>query len=287
MRLGAPRPSGPTTRAIWSVRAVARAPRLVALLAAGVVALVGLKALVEPVPRHAAMTRDAAPRDAVAAGFAEAFARAYFTFDADAPDARERSVARFMPRSAAPLIDSGPRRSEKVLWTGVAAESWRGARRGVITVAVETETSRRYLAVTVERDERGLLYVPSPPALVGPPPVATAAAAPAERDVEDPALRAVATRVVTNYLAREREDLTADLAPGAVVSLADARMRVASVDGVTWADGRRGRIAVAVIATGRDGLRLALRYELGITRRAGRWLVQLVHTNPAAREAAS
>jgi len=92
---------------------------------------------------------------------------------------------------------------------------------------------------------------------------------------------------VTNYLAREREDLAADLAPGAVVSLTDAPMRVASVDGVTWADGRRGRIAVAVTATGRDGLRLALRYELGITRRAGRWLVQVVHTNPAAREAAS
>ena len=175
-------------------------------------------------------------------------------------------------------LDAPTKTDVAVSWTAVVGVASQSGRRSVVTVAAETSLGVLHLAVSVERDERGALSVAGTPALVGPP--ITARAKPrVEREVDDESLRAVAGRVVKNYLTRERDDLAADLAPGAVVSLPDLRLRVGSVDGVTWS-GRR--VAVAVTARGRDGLRLALRYELVVVRRGGRWLVRTVHTNPAA-----
>ena len=105
-----------------------------------------------------------------------------------------------------------------MLWTA-AAGARRSGNRQTVTVAAQTSAGPVYLAVPVARDERGFLYVAAYPALVGPPATNTAADAPTEEDVEDPRLRDVVERAITNYLAGEKRNLLADLAPEAVVSL--------------------------------------------------------------------
>jgi hypothetical protein len=106
-------------------------------------------------------------------------------------------------------------------------------------VVAEVSGETFYLAVPVERGERGLLAVATYPALVGAPATDRDIAAPAEREVDDPELRTVSERAVRNYLAGERRDLAADLADGATVSLPAMRLRVDAVESITWADGRR------------------------------------------------
>ena len=267
---------------LWRLRAVARAPRLIALAACVILAALGVRALLVEEPPERRTDAGSAMRDLAVEAFAEAFTRTYLTWDAEAIDERARALERYAPRADAFALDSVPRRPQSVAWTAVVADTAVGGRRRRVTVTAETSTAIVHLAVTVGRDGRGSLFVELPPAIVGQPPVATTAQQRPEDEVDDAELRSVAARVVKNYLAREREDLAADLAPRAVASLPAMPMRAASVDGVTWVDEGRRRVAVTVTAAGRDGLRLALRYELAVTRRAGRWLVRTVHVNPAA-----
>ena len=145
----------------------------------------------------------------------------------------------------------------------------------MITVAAQTTRQLLYLAVPVHRTERGFLVVPRYPALVGPP-VSDPGAAPAEeRDVSDGALRAVAERAVTNYLAGQRANLLADLDPAAVVSLPPALLDVRSVRSITKAraTGSRSRSAPR---TTRHPVDAALRAE-------GRAPRPLVRTRDRAR----
>jgi hypothetical protein len=134
------------------------------------------------------------------------------------------------------------------------------------------------LAVPVAWDGEGRMVVPAAPALVGPPLTATTNTGAVERDVEDTQLRAVCERVVRNYLAGDRQDLRADLAPGARVSLPALSLRVRGVQDVTWAS--PSRVAVTVDAAGPGGALAALRYELAVSRSGGRWLVTSVVVDP-------
>ena len=265
------------------LRWAARAPRVAAIAACIVLSLLGLRTLLGPASTRATPPPKAPGLDVSAAAFGEAFARAYFTFDPDAPERRERAVASFMPGRELP-VDELPDRAGRVVWSTVAATEPAGRRRLIVTVALETTDGLRHLAVTVVRDDRGRLFIAAPPALIGPPPVAAEAETAIEEEVDDPALRALAGRVSRNYLARERDDLAADLDAGAIVSLPPIALRVTSVDAVTRA--AAAKVAVTVTATGADGLRLSLRYELAVVRRSGRWLVRTVHVNPPATEAA-
>src|SRR5262249_41368480 len=92
-----------------------------------------------------------------------------------------------------------------------------GAR--LLTVAVDTDRHGLLdVSVPVRRDAHGRVQLAGYPALIGPP--ATAAAAPpALRAVADRGVARAARRAVANYLARDAEDLQADLAPGARVAL--------------------------------------------------------------------
>ncbi|HWT95364.1 MAG TPA: conjugal transfer protein, partial [Solirubrobacteraceae bacterium] len=251
---------------------------LAACSAAAVLALVGLKALLAPTPAPLPAPAITATAPPVVGAFAEAFTRAYFTVD---PADRERwsqAVGTFAP-SGTLVLTPPSERAVRVTWTSVVNSATTAARNVVVTVVADTSVGVLHLAVPVARDRDGALRVSAPPALVGGPPVTQDAGPRVEREVDDEALRAVAGRVVKNYLARERDDLAADLAPGAVVPLPDLRLRVTSVEAVTWSG---HRVAVAVSARGREGLRLELRYELAVIRRGGRWLVRTVHTNPVA-----
>jgi hypothetical protein len=216
-------------------------------------------------------------------GFAQGFARAYLSWDAQQPDRHQRQVAAFL--SGTLDGDGGlqmpARGQQQVLWTTAIQDEPDAHGDRLITVAAQTTQQLLYLAVPVHRTARGFLVVPRYPALVGPP-VSDPGAEPAEeRDVSDGGLRAVAQRAVTNYLAGERTDLLADLDRAAVVSLPTAVLDVRSVRSITKA--ARDRVAVELTAADAMGTHWTLRYELTVVRR-DRWYVRAIEPDPVAAE---
>lgn len=268
-------------RSLRAIRWRARAPRLLVGSCIALLALAGLRGTLAPAERETATAREAAGPDLRAGAFAEAFARAYLTWEPDHPDSREQRLARFLSHEVD--IDAGmtpdARRAQRVGWTAVAAER-RGGSRTTVVVAVEANAKLIYLAVPVERDERGLLAVATYPALVGAPASDPDISAPSEQDVDDPELRAVSERAVRNYLAGQRRNLVADLADGAIVALPSKRLTVEGVDSITWAAGRR--VAVQVSAGDAGSATWTLRYELTVVRRE-RWYVRALHVNPRSK----
>ena len=272
-----------TVRPARVTRRLARTPGMLAILALVLLAAVGVKATVAP--RTPAARPSRAPvvggHDITEQGFAQAFARAYLSWDARRPDQHQRQVAAFL--SAGLDGDGGlqlpPRGQQQVLWTA-AIEDQPGAHGDrAITVAAQTTRQLLYVAVPVHRTARGFLVVPRYPALVGPP-ISDPGAAPAEeRDVSDGALRAVAERAVTNYLAGQRTNLLADLDPGAVVSLPTATLAVRSVRSITKA--APDRVALEVNAADDAGIQWTLRYELAVVHR-DRWYIRAIEPDPGA-----
>jgi hypothetical protein len=272
-----------TVRPAHTTRRRARVPSRIAIGALLVLAAVGVKATVAP--RTPSITAAAAPtsdaRDITTQGFAQAFARAYLSWDARDPEQHQRQVAPFLSRS---LDGDGglqvpPRGRQQVLWSTAIQDQPDARRDRVITVAVQTTRPLLYLAVPVHRTERGFLVVRQYPSLVGPPVSDPAVAPPEEPDVTDDGLRAVAQRAITNYLAGERTNLLADLDAGAVVSLPTVTLDVRSVRSITQA--ARDRVAVEVSASDATGTQWTLRYELAVVHR-DRWYVRTIQTTPVA-----
>ena len=265
-------------------RARARAPKFLFMAVTLLLVFVGLRELVAPAGPAPARTSVPAV-DHAAEDFAQRFARAYLAWDFSAPAARDRALRSLVPddlEGDAGLTPAGG--SQEVLWTQVAQnqEAIAGGRVIVIAAGVSTQDAPLYLAVPVYRAEDGAIGLADYPSLVGPPTVARGELGDRE-EVEDEAILAVANRVVGNYLAGERANLAADLAPEARVSLPTRALRVLSVADVVWARGE-GSSAVLVTATARDQDRAVwtLTYEVGIDMRRGRPYVTFVETVPNA-----
>jgi hypothetical protein len=255
------------------------APRLVAGALVAVLCLAGIRSMFRPAPVVPPAPKVVLP-DQPAEGFAEAFARAYLSWDSAAPDRHERQVAGFVSSD----LDAGAglqvpnTGSQQVQWTTVDADRPAGKRRRLVTVAAQTSAGLVHLAVLVARTDRGLLYVPDYPAILGPPPATGDGPTDQGDDVSDGALRIVAERAVRNYLAGQRANLQADLADDAAVALPDAPRRVKSVESTTGAG--PNRVAVEVTAVESSGAQARLRYELPVVRQGGRWLVRAIQSNP-------
>lgn len=263
------------------VRWAARAPRLVAIALVAVLAVAGLRAAVAPPPAQHVVVRAPMGGDVRVEGFAQAFARAYLSWDARRPEQREGRLASFLSAGIDPDAgylppDTG---SEVVVWTAAVQNAPSQVGRTVV-VAVETTRRTAHLAVPIARDERGFLFVATYPAFVGGPATNTRAELPADEEVEDEALRRVVSRALRNYLERSVSNLRADLDPHAVVSLPDAAMRVRSVQEVTTAE--EGRVAALVSVSDPAGGELTLRYELRVVRR-DRWYVRSIAVDPTGR----
>jgi Conjugative transposon protein TcpC len=268
-------------RSLRALRLRARLPRVLATAAVALLALAGARGLVERTPPAPAKERVVAAGDEAAAAFAESFARVSLSSDPSEPGLREARLAGYLSRSLDPDAGlAGPAsETREVGWTAVVDQIRRGART-TVTVAAEVSGETIYLAVPVERDDRGFLAVTNYPALVGPPAHDAGIAPAGEDEVEDPGLRAVCERAVRNYLAGERRDLAADLGDDAVVSLPGRELDVRSVESVTWAVAGR-RAAVQLQADDQEGGAWTLRYELAVVRR-DRWYVRSLHTDPRA-----
>ena len=263
--------------ALWVVRLRARLPRLAVLALALVLCAVGVRSLLSPPPASPARLTSAPVTPIAAEGFAERFARVYLSAEDDRGGRAQQLAALTSPDvdlgAGALTGDEG-----QVAWSAVVSAHRVGSRRVTVVVEAGSRDGVVDLAVPVAWDREGRMVVPAAPALVGPPLTTTKAMAPVERDVEDAQLQAVCERVVRNYLAGDGQDLQADLAPGARVSLPGLGLRLQRVNEVTWASA--SRVALNVDAARTAGESVALRYELAVLRSAGRWLVTSVVVNP-------
>ena len=267
-----------TSRSARVDRLRAHLPRVALLLLIGVLAVSATLGALRSDAASKPVLQRLTTVDRGAEAFAEGFARAYLSAD---PDDRERELSDYLLDDLDPEagVSRAPR-SRTVSWTAVEGDRPRG-RRHTVTVVAQTSDGVLRLAVPVERDRRGFLFVAAYPALVGPPPTNTGADVPDEDEVADPRLRAVVERALANYLGGERRNLLADLAPGAVVSLPPQSLQLESVDELTWVRARRTAAAV-VEARDPDGGSWALRYELGVQLRE-RWYVRWLAVDPTER----
>ena len=268
-------------------RLAARLPRLALLAVCAVLSAAGLRALTAaPSAPIATATAPTASSSLPAEAFAEAFARAFLTWEAKEPEARAQALRRFAPGVAADVeTGSGaPVADQSVLWSTVAdSGAVRGGRR--VTVLAATTNGAVALSVNVVGTSMADLRVDRPPAIVGATPPAQKSEEPLGEPVDDDGLGATVRRALRHYLGGSRDELVADLLPGAHVVLPEPRLSLVAIDDLVWARPRRSVVAV-VRARPDGGGELRLGYEVGVAREAGRWFVRWIE-DPTTREAGS
>jgi hypothetical protein len=275
-------------RPLWRIRLARGLPRhvLYALALAG--ALASARFALDP-PRAALpeeLLRRPGGADLAAEGFAALFARAYLTWEAGHPEARERALAPFVGQGmdAGAGLQPPARGEQRVQWTQVVQERELQGADHVYTVAADTDTAGLlYLTVSVARKPGGALALASYPAFVGPP-----ASGPAQtdadgrlREVSEPALTTVVERALRNYLAGSPSELAADLAPGARVSLPGIELALQSLQSLQWAPSA-GAVLALVQAQDQRGASYTLAYELDVLRAQGRWEIAAIQMDPDA-----
>ena len=273
-------------RPLWRIRLARGVPRYVlyALALAGAVA--SARFALDP-PRAAlpaSLARRPAAEDLAAEGFATLFARAYLTWEAQRPEAREHALAPFVGSGmdAGAGLQPPPGSEQRVQWAQVVQQRAPLPGEVIYTVAADTDTAGLlYLTVSVLRKPGGALALAGYPAFVGPP-----AAAPAQtaadgrlREVSEPALTTVVERALRNYLAGSPSELAADLAPGARVSLPGIELALQSLQSLQWAPGA-GAVLALVQAQDQRGASYTLAYELDVLRAQGRWEISAIQMDP-------
>jgi hypothetical protein len=247
-------------------RVRATAPRYVAAAVAVLLLALGLRSIV--MPPKAVVTPVPASADAPSRSFALQFARAYLTYDASRPAVRARALAALLPanldRGGGAFPEAG---RQRVLWAEVASDQPALVGGRVITVAagVSTQAAPVYLAVPVRHPTDRPVSLAGYPSFVGAPLVDHAGSSSSYSEVDDPAVEEVVGRVLRNYLAGSAENLKADLADEAEVTLPTVDLQVENVDQLVWLGGT-GSGAVLATVLARDARRViyTLTYEIGI-----------------------
>lgn len=246
------------------------APRYLVLGVLALLLALGLRSLFFS-PAASPPARAAATAAAPSRAFALQFARAYLTYDVDRPAARSRALAPFLSDAVdaeAGFLAADGR--QKVIWAEVASDqpALTGGRAITIAAEISTQPLPVYLTVTVAHERGGPLSLVGYPAFVGAPAISRDAPSIPRSAVEDRQLTAVVTRALRNYLAGSAQNLEADLAPGAAVTLPTLPLRVGSVRRIEWL-GRSGARAVLATVEAIDAHRATytLAYELGIAIR--------------------
>jgi hypothetical protein len=273
-------------RPLWRIRLARGVPRYVLYALALAGALASARFALDP-PRAAlpaALLRRPAGEDLAAEGFATLFARAYLTWEAQHPEAREHALAPFvgpgMDGDAGLQPPAGG--EQRVKWTQVVQQRFPLAGEIVYTVAAATDTAGLlYLTVSVLSKPGGALALAGYPAFVGPP-----ASGPAQsdaggrlREVSEPELSTVVERALRNYLAGSPSELAADLAPGTRVSLPGIELALQSLQSLQWAPGA-GAVLALVQAQDQRGASYTLAYELDVLRAQGRWEISAIQMDP-------
>ena len=248
----------------------AAAPRYLALGVLALLLLLGLRALFDS-PDASGPARAVVTADAPSRAFALQFARAYLSYDVERPAARSQALAPFL--SDAVNADAGffpAGGSQEVIWAEVASDqpALTSGRAITVAAAISTQPLPVYLTVTVAHERGGPLSLVGYPAFVGAPAISRDAPSVSRSAVEDHQLTAVVARALRNYLSGSAQNLKADLAPGAAVTLPTLPLRVRTLGRIEWL-GRSGARAVLATVEAIDarGGTYTLAYELGIAIR--------------------
>jgi hypothetical protein len=250
----------------------ARLPRYAFLTLVGVFCLAGVRAVVAPPRASVAIPDGRAAVDHAVESFATEFVRAYLTYDARSPEAHEAALSPFVPSGLELGAGFTPPASgaQRVRWAEVAQVQRPLSGGVVLTVAAKVNTSSQplYVSVPVRRGAGGAIYLSSYPSFVGPPLTSRPSVLESPREgVRDEDVSSLVKRALTNYLAGDAENLSADLAEAATVTLPPNRLSLTSVDDLLWTDGpESGAVLATVNAADPRGGQYTLRYELGIQR---------------------
>jgi len=268
---------------LWRLRITQELPRylLYAACAAGLLASARF-AIAPPRPRLPPAIAVSPPPDLAAEGYASLFARRYLTWDAAQPQTSQQQLAPLL----GPGLDSGgglrlPASGEqRVEWAEVVQGRELGHGEDVYTVAAQTNTAGLlHLTVRVVRRANGSLAIDGYPAFVGAPASGPGQLQTGLAEVGDPQLAIVVERALRNYLAQSPNELAADLAGAARVSLPELALSLESVLHLVWSADRR---SVRALVQARDtrGVQYTLDYELDVTVAGGRWEVGAIQMNP-------
>ena len=264
-------------------RTAGLAPRMALYAALGVLSVAGGASIVRGHRTiHETFVSSGSSFDLAAAEFATEFARAYLSYQDANPTEQAQALSRFANDTIGNDAGVTPQGSQSVSWAEPAQEQPQPGGGEVITVACQTSTqpTPQYLAVPVIRTSGGTLAIANYPSFVGPPATAAQFQAETEQPVANAGLVQVVTRVITNYLALDAEDLSADLTPGAQVSLPTVALQLQHVTAVTWITPGR-TVEVQVSATDQSGSTFSLAYTVGVTERE-RWYATSIAVNPSA-----
>lgn len=250
----------------------ARAPRYLFMAFLAIMVLAGLRATIAPSTTSSESSTESTVVDYAEQSFAAAFARSYLTFDALRPGLREHSLAPFVSSGLGLEGGFSPPSSgaQQVEWTEIAQVQRPLAGGVIITVAAQLSTAETpvYLSVPVRRAASGAVYLSGYPAFVGPPLTTTSSFTEASREaVSDEEITTLVSRSLTNYLAGDAENLAADLAEAATVTLPTSTLTLASLDRLEWVSGvDSGAVLATVSATDSRGGEYVLQYEVGVRR---------------------
>jgi hypothetical protein len=273
------------SKSLRSTRVRALLPRIVVYAVLAVIGIAGLRTIIAgpAEPPAVAASPKSAGLDPAAEAFAEGFAAVYLSWDANHLNQRERELAAYLPSAIDNTygLSPAPGSSQQIAWTAVMGASRSESVLNVTVAARVDDGNTLHVTLPVGRDDDGFLYLAGYPALVGAPPVADPTLAPEGDEVTDEQLETVVARAITNYLAGARENLLADLTPGALVSIPDVRLNVSSVETPTWLVPNR-RVVVLVAAEDQENNTWNLRYELDV-RRSDRWYVRGIEADPTLK----
>lgn len=220
--------------------------------------------------------------DPGAQDLARQYAQAFLSFDASDPQRRaDHLQALTMSGDVAAEVFRPGTGSRTITDTSIVqATRHTGGGIRYVVAASSHGGPRIYLAVTVGRDTDGRLAVVGAPAIVGGPILAKAAQGGVGRQVGDPAVLAVTERALGNYLAGSTDNLAADVATDAVISVPDIPVRLVRVLAQQTEPGARSAVVVTALVQGPDGEQLQLAYELLLAQEGGRWVVGAINDDP-------
>jgi conjugative transposon protein TcpC len=213
--------------------------------------------------------------------FAQDYAHIYLSWNPRNLMARERALTRFNPSLADEPGFQPSHTVETVTSTQVVQDepSALGGRIVTVEATVAPGSRTEYLAVSVSRDKSGALSVNAPPSFVGAPSVQENPHAQLLHGVEDQELTTVVERALTNYLAGDANDLTADLAPGTQVTYPPNQLQVVNTPSEVYWTGHDG-VLVSVQAQDQQGASYTLSYEIGVVK-TERWYVNSIEVIPS------
>lgn len=250
----------------------ARAPRYAFLAFVVLMCLAGIRSVLSPASPSVAPPASGPPLDYAEQSYALAFSQAYLTYSSANPEEREAALAPFASSGFEIGAGFSPPQggSQRVQWANIAQVQRPLLGGVVITVATKlsTESQPVYLSVPVDRERGGAIYLAGYPSFVGPPLSTTGSTAEQGGEpVDEAEVSALIKRALANYLAGDAENLAADLADAATVTLPTNQLRLEGVDQLDWVDGAGGGAVLATIsATDARGGAYTLRYEVGVGR---------------------